>query len=169
MDTSCFSKIKVGVSSCLLGEKVRFDSGHKKNSYINGVLSEFFEFLPFCPEVEIGLGVPREPIRLVLLDGAVHCKGTKNTQLDVTEKLSAVADEQRAWHEELCGYILKKDSPSCGMERVRLYTNGTPSRTGIGLYARKLIENFPSLPVEEEGRLEDSRLRENFIQRVYIY
>ena len=169
MDTSSPETLKIGISSCLLGEPVRFDSGHKKNSYITGVLKDYFEFLPFCPEVEIGLGTPREPIRLVSVDGDVRCKGTKTSELDVTDKLYDVADKQRAWHEELCGYILKKDSPSCGMERVKIYSKGMPSKKGIGIYAKRLMENSPFLPVEEEGRLEDAHLRENFIQRVYVY
>ncbi len=167
-------KITIGISSCLLGDKVRFDSGHKHNAYITGTLGEYFEFRPFCPEVAIGLGVPREPIRLVAdkpLDqnGKVRCTGTRNADLDVTTALRDSANQQEAWHRELCGYILKKDSPSCGMERVKLYINEYPTRTGVGIYANTLMTNFPNLPVEEEGRLGDSRLRENFIQRVFIY
>ncbi|MFT6751659.1 MAG: hypothetical protein ACI9VI_002477 [Candidatus Azotimanducaceae bacterium] len=161
--------IRIGISSCLLGENVRFDSGHKKNAYITGTLSEHFDFVPFCPEVEIGLGTPREPIRLVNIDNETRCVGSKNSELDVTEKLYDIAEKQKEWHQGLCGYILKKDSPSCGMDRVRLYKNDMPSRTGVGLYAKQLMKNFPHLPIEEEGRLGDARLRENFIQRVYIY
>jgi len=162
-------KIKIGISSCLLGEKVRFDSGHKRNAYINGILSNYFEFSAFCPEVEIGLSVPREPIRLVTFDDKVHCVGTRTKSLDVTEDLYQAADAQKAWHQHLCGYILKNGSPSSGMERVRLYKGDMPDRSGVGLYAERLMKNFPDLPVEEEGRLEDAVLRENFIQRVYIY
>lgn len=161
--------IKIGISSCLLGEKVRFDSGHKKNAYINGVLADYFEFAAFCPEVEIGLGIPREPIRLVRLQGKVHCKGSKNEALDVTDKLCDIAEKQQKWHKGLSGYLLKKDSPSCGMARVKVYNNDMPKREGVGLYAKTLMDNFPHLPVEEEGRLEDAQLRENFIQRVYVY
>ena len=161
--------IKVGISSCLLGEKVRFDSGHKRNDYVTGVLKDYFEFVPFCPEVEIGLGIPREPIRLIAVGEEVRCVGTKNAELDVTQALDDVADKQGAWQEQLCGYILKKDSPSCGMERVKVYSNGLPTRNGVGIYAKRLLQNYPSLPVEEEGRLQDARLRENFIQRVFIY
>ena len=163
------AKIKVGVSSCLMGEKVRFDSGHKKNAYINDILSEYFVFSTFCPEVAIGLGTPRETIRLVQIEDQVRCVGTKTPDLDVTEKLTASADSQKDWHQQLCGYILKKSSPSCGMERVNLYKGNHPDKTGVGLYAKRLMENFPQLPVEEEGRLGDARLRENFIQRVYVY
>lgn len=161
--------IRIGISSCLLGESVRFDSGHKRNAYITGVLQNYFDFISFCPEVEIGLGIPREPIRLVSIAGDIRCQGTKNSTLDVTDKLQAIADKQKSWHRQLCGYILKKDSPSCGMERVKIYSKGAPSREGVGLYAKTLLQNFPFLPVEEEGRLEDPALRENFIQRVYTY
>jgi len=161
--------IKIGVSSCLLGAKVRFDSGHKKNAYITGILQEHFEFVPFCPEVEVGLGIPRETIRLVSINDETRCKGTKTEALDVTEKLYDIAEKQKHWHADLCGYILKKDSPSCGMERVKLYHKDMPRKKGVGLYAQRLMENFPHLPVEEEGRLEDAHLRENFIRRVYVY
>jgi uncharacterized protein YbgA (DUF1722 family)/uncharacterized protein YbbK (DUF523 family) len=169
MNGEGLEKIKIGISSCLMGEKVRFDSGHKRNAYINGILSNFFEFTTFCPEVAIGLSIPREPIRLVTLDDEVRCVGVKTPDLDVTEDLYQSADEQRDWHQDLRGYILKKGSPSCGMERVRLYKGDIPDRIGVGLYAARLMQNFPDLPVEEEGRLEDPVLRENFIQRVYIY
>lgn len=162
-------KIKLGVSSCLMGEPVRFDSGHKRNQYINQVLTEYFDFSTFCPEMSIGLGTPREAIRLVQIDDQVHCVGSKTPSLDVTQKLYEVADQQKNWHQDLCGYILKKSSPSCGMERVNLYKGKQPDKTGVGLYAKRLMENFPHLPVEEEGRLGDAKLRENFIQRVYIY
>lgn len=162
-------KIILGVSSCLLGEKVRFDSGHKKNQYLVNVLNDYFEFRPFCPEMAIGLGVPRESIRLVERNNNVICIGTKNTSLDVTKQLSDIADVQQEWHQKISGYILKKDSPSCGMERVRLYKTEIPERTGVGIYAKRLMANFPHLPIEEEGRLNDLPLRENFIQRVYIY
>mgnify|MGYP000250572184 FL=1 len=173
MNIETLSKIKVGISSCLLGEKVRFDSGHKKNAYVTDTLNDYFEFTPFCPEVSIGLGIPRETIRLVTVDEEIRCVGTKSPDLDVTEELYQSADDQRGWHAELSGYILKKDSPSCGMERVKLYKGiekgQMAEKSGVGLYAKRLMENFPHLPIEEEGRLSDPRLRENFIQRVYIY
>ena len=164
-------KIPIGISSCLLGERVRFDSGHKKNTYITRALDEFFEFKPFCPEVNIGLGVPREPIRLVseTIGGEVRCVGTRNQDLDVTQALSDSAAKQFRWVSELCGYIVKKDSPSCGMERVKVYTKNNPQRIGVGIYTAAIIKAFPNLPVEEEGRLGDAYLRENFIKRVFIY
>jgi len=162
-------KIPIGISSCLLGERVRFDAGHKKHAFVNNVLNQFFDFVGFCPEVDIGLGIPRETIRLVSVENEIRCVGTKTPELDVTEELYESAEKQKEWHQQLCGYILKKDSPSCGMERVRLYTSDMPERVGTGLYAKRLMQNFPHLPIEEEGRLGDAVLRENFIQRVYIY
>lgn len=173
MNSETSQNIKIGISSCLMGENVRFDSGHKKNAYICGILTHYFEFMPFCPEVSIGLGIPRETIRLVNVGDEVHCVGTKSADLNVTAELYQSADEQKGWHGDLSGYILKKDSPSCGMERVKVYKGQEKGqmaeKNGIGLYAKRLMENFPHLPVEEEGRLGDAKLRENFIQRVYIY
>lgn len=173
-DTEAFpdkERILIGTSSCLLGEEVRFDKGHKLHSYISKTLGQFFTFRPFCPEMAIGLGTPRETLRLVKRGEEIRCIGNKTEGHDVTEKLIATAQEQKPWHAELCGYILKKGSPSCGMERVRIYSaeNGMPLESGSGLYARTLLENFPFLPVEEEGRLGDPVLRENFIKRVFAY
>lgn len=160
--------IKVGISSCLLGNPVRYNGGHKHHSYITSTLGQFFEFIPFCPEVDIGMEIPRPPIRLELIINQVHCVGVNNPGQDVTMELKQSAQQQQSWHKQLCGYILKKDSPSCGMERVKLYKNNMPERVGQGIYAAQMMENFPELPVEEEGRLGDPKLRENFIQRVYV-
>lgn len=164
-----FPKIPIGISSCLLGEEVRYNGGHKRNAYIVQTLGDYFEFNPFCPEVAIGMGVPREPIRLVRQGDDIRCVGTVDPTLDVTDKLIDTAEEQKTWHRHIYGYILKKDSPSCGMERVKLYRREHPERDGVGLYAQRLMQNFPHLPVEEEGRLGDAVLRENFVQRVFIY
>ena len=161
-------QITIGISSCLLGDEVRYDGGHKRHSYIEKTLGQYFEFVRFCPEMAIGLGVPREPIRLVRLDNQIRCVGIKDPALDVTDKLRDCADEQKGWQASICGYIFKKDSPSCGMERVRVYVNDSPNKNGSGLFAQRVMENFPYLPVEEEGRLGDPGLRENFIQRVYV-
>jgi uncharacterized protein YbgA (DUF1722 family)/uncharacterized protein YbbK (DUF523 family) len=161
-------KIKVGISSCLLGHEVRFDGGHKRHSYIESTLGRYFDFIPFCPEVSIGMSIPREPIRLEIEDDTIRCVGVNNPEQDFTQQLKTSADQQKHWQQDLCGYILKKDSPSCGMERVKLYKNNMPERKGQGIYAAQMMQNFPQLPVEEEGRLGDARLRENFIQRVYI-
>ncbi len=161
-------KIPIGISSCLLGQNVRFDGGHKRDSYIVGTLGEYFEFYPFCPEVGIGLGTPRPTIQLVKINDTVRCVGIKDPGNDVTERLRDYAGQQKHLHTDLCGYILKKDSPSCGMERVKVYTNHQPHRDGVGIYAQEMMRNNPLLPVEEEGRLGDPGLRENFIQRVYV-
>ncbi len=162
-------KIPIGISSCLLGEAVRFDGGHKRDAYIVGTLGEFFEFHPFCPEMAIGLGAPRPTLQLVKTDGAVRCVGVKDASQDVTDRLRDYAAQEQPIFADLCGYILKKDSPSCGMERVKVYSNGQPRKEGVGIYAAELLRNNPLLPVEEEGRLGDASLRENFIQRVYVF
>jgi uncharacterized protein YbgA (DUF1722 family)/uncharacterized protein YbbK (DUF523 family) len=162
------NKIPVGISSCLLGQAVRYDGGHKLDSYIAGTLAEYFDFKPCCPEVAIGMGTPRPTIQLVKINGEISCLGVKNPDIDVTAQLRDYAHQQKSAHADLCGYILKKDSPSCGMERVKVYTNGQPQKIGTGIYANEMMRNNPLLPVEEEGRLGDPRLRENFIQRVYV-
>jgi uncharacterized protein YbgA (DUF1722 family)/uncharacterized protein YbbK (DUF523 family) len=162
-------KILIGVSSCLVGEKVRFDGGHKQNRYLLDTLGQYFAFRPFCPEMAIGLGVPRETIRLIDVDGRVEAIGNKNADLNVTQPLLDCAEQQKSWHRDLFGYVVKKDSPSCGMERVRVYRGEQPQRDGTGLYTRVMMENFPALPVEEEGRLGDPVLRESFVKRVFIF
>jgi len=162
------NRIPIGVSSCLLGDRVRYDGGHKKHSYIVDTLGQYFEFRQFCPEMAIGMGVPRETIRIVDDNNEWRVQGVKNPHLDVTEKLIDCANDQRGWHEQICGYIVKKDSPSCGMERVKVYRKNHPEKRGSGLYTNTMMQNLPWLPVEEEGRLGDSKLRENFIQRVFV-
>ncbi|MDD5275265.1 MAG: DUF523 and DUF1722 domain-containing protein [Methylovulum sp.] len=161
-------KIPIGISSCLLGQNVRFDGGHKRDSYITGTLNKYFDFHPFCPEVAIGLGTPRPAIHLVKIDNSIRCVGIKAPENDATDRLRAYAAELRPAHADLCGYILKKDSPSCGMARVKVFTNGQPHRNGVGVFTGEMMRNNPLLPVEEEGRLGDAGLRENFIQRVYV-
>ena len=164
------TKLTVGVSSCLLGEAVRYDGGHKANSHIMGTLAEYFEFRSFCPEIDIGLGVPRTPIRLTReASHDIRCIATDaaaTDYTDYTDALRACADGQRNWHQNLCGYIFKQDSPSCGMAGVKVWTGVEPEFDGIGIYADKTMQNFPSLPCEDEGSLGDTDLRENFIQRV---
>ncbi len=169
MEALQHEKIPLGISSCLIGEKVRFDGGHKQNRYILDTLGHYFNFRSFCPEMAIGLGVPRPTIHLVEIDGRIDVVGVKDDSLNVTQQLIDVAQAQQSWHREVYGYIVKKDSPSCGMERVRVYQNGQAQRKGAGLYTSTMMKNFPTLPVEEEGRLGDPVLRESFIKRVYIY
>ncbi len=163
--------IRIGVSSCLLGAEVRFDGGHKRNDFLTGVFGRFVEFVPVCPEFELGLGVPRESLRLTRADGEIRMVGNLSGA-DHTAAMNRFAARRVAAlaREQLSGYVLKKDSPSCGMERVRVYASGgTPARDGRGLFAAALIARYPHLPVEEEGRLNDPRLRENFIERVFAY
>ena len=165
------SEIKIGISACLLGEKVRFDGGHKRDAYITDILGPFVTFVPVCPEVELGLGTPRETLRLVRLEGEAHMV-TPRRGADHTAAMNAYAHRrvEELTRLDLSGYILKKDSPSCGMERVRVYDeNAVPARTGRGLFAAVLLERMPHLPIEEEGRLQDPRLRENFVERVFAY
>jgi len=163
--------IRIGISACLLGQSVRFDGGHKNDPFLVATVGRFVDWVPVCPEVEAGFGTPREAMRLVRADGGVRLLTVK-TMRDVTSQLDVYATRRVAQleAEDLSGYVLKKDSPSCGMERVKLYDpNGAPTRTGRGVYASRLRERFPDLPVEEEGRLSDPRLRENFIARVFAY
>ncbi|MGD8907843.1 MAG: DUF523 and DUF1722 domain-containing protein [Chromatiales bacterium] len=161
---------KIGVSACLLGHQVRYDGGHKRDTFIIGPLSEHMDFVPICPEMAIGLGVPRPTIRLMGDTDHPRLVGTVDANFDVTEKMEAYAERQVRELGDLCGYILKKDSPSCGMERVKVF-NASAShaeRKGSGIFARILMQRLPLLPVEEEGRLNDAVLRENFINRVFV-
>jgi uncharacterized protein YbgA (DUF1722 family)/uncharacterized protein YbbK (DUF523 family) len=163
--------VRIGVSSCLLGQKVRFDGGHKRDGFLVDTFGEFVEWVPVCPELEVGMGLPREAIRLVRSDAGIRLVGVKSAT-DHTESMTRYSARraEKLARENLDGYILKKDSPSCGMERVKVYDpNGSPARTGRGLFAEALLGRFPLLPVEEEGRLSDPRLRDNFIERVFAY
>ncbi len=165
--------IRVGISSCLLGQKVRYDGGHKRDAFLVDLFGRHVEWVPVCPELEMGLGVPREPIHLVsdgrsrsvrlvgARSGADHTVTMQKYAKDRLEQLEAL---------DLCGYILKKDSPSCGLMRVKVWsTHGMPTKNGRGLFAAALVARCPRLPVEEEGRLTDARLRENFVERVFAY
>jgi len=161
--------LRLGVSSCLTGEAVRFDSGHARDRFVVDTLGRWFEFVPVCPEVDVGMGVPRPTIRLVDRDGEVRLVAP-STGEDFTERMDAYAEAKvdDLMDLDLDGYVLKKGSPSCGMERIRVYLNGMPARRNErGVFARRLMERWPTLPVEEEGRLNDRRLRENFIERAF--
>jgi uncharacterized protein YbgA (DUF1722 family)/uncharacterized protein YbbK (DUF523 family) len=165
------SKPVLGISACLLGQEVRYNGGHKRDAFVTRILSEFVDYLPICPEVEIGMGVPRPPIRLVGDPAHPRAVGVADPSLDVTARLQRYASSRCADLAHLSGYILKKDSPSCGMERVKVYSDRTPgpgARNGTGLFARALMDRLPALPVEEEGRLHDPVLRENFVNRVFV-
>jgi uncharacterized protein YbgA (DUF1722 family)/uncharacterized protein YbbK (DUF523 family) len=165
------SKIPVGVSQCLLGEQVRFDGGHKRSRYLTDVLSSFIEFRPVCPEVAIGLGVPRKPIRLMVMGEETRVVGVADPSLDVTDALVAQAELAVQQMPDICGYVFMQNSPSCGVFGMKRYrTNGyTMDAKGRGAYAKRFMELMPYLPVEEAGRLNDAGLRENFLARVFAF
>ncbi len=163
-------KIRLGISSCLLGQKVRFDGNHKLDNYLSDTFGRYFEWVPVCPEVAIGLGVPRSPIRLVGSPEAPRAVGVQDDSLDVTDKLAAYGRRQARQLDDLSGYVFKSKSPSCGMERVKIYRRtGPPAKIGRGIYADAFLSHQPWLPAAEEGRLSNPRLRENFIERVFVY
>lgn len=163
-------RIRLGVSACLLGERVRYDASHKRDDFVADVLSRYFELVPLCPEVAIGLGIPRPPIRLSGDPESPRAVGVKDPGLDVTERLTDQARSVCRQYPDLSGYVLKARSPSCGMERVRIYhANGMPLASGPGVYARTLMSERPLLPLEEEGRLNDAGLRDSFLDRVYLF
>lgn len=170
MANSSPEPLRLGISSCLLGEPVRFDGNHKRDAYILGTLGRHFEFVDRCPEVAIGLGVPRPTIRLSGDPEAPRAIGVRDSSLDVTDDLNRYSAAAVRELPPLCGYILKSKSPSCGMERVRIYREGPGQpRQGRGLFAAALMQAHPNLPVEEEGRLGDPDLRDNFLERVFAY
>lgn len=163
--------LRLGISRCLLGDEVRFDGGHKRDNFLTDVLGPYVEWVPVCPEVEAGLGTPREAMRLVG-DPAHPRLLTIKSGRDHTRALEKMATGRLAelGNLDLSGYVFKRGSPSCGVERVRVYTEqAMPSHNGVGIFARAFIEHFPLIPVEEEGRLCDAPLRENFIERVFCY
>ena len=162
-------RIRLGISACLLGENVRYDGGHKRDRFVTETIGNFVEFVPVCPEVECGLGIPRESMHLEGNPDSPRLITTR-TKVDHTERMTTWARKrvQELEQEELCGFIFKSRSPSSGMERVRVYNEkGMPVKKGVGLFARIFMDHLPLLPVEEDGRLHDVRLRENFIERVF--
>lgn len=162
-------KIRLGISTCLLGEPVRFDGGHKWDRFLTDTLGQYVEYVPVCPEVECGLGIPRESLRLVG-DWQNPRLITVRTNLDQTDRMKEWAKRKilELEKEDLCGFIFKSGSPSSGMERVKVYDrNGVPAKRGVGIFARAFIDHLPLLPVEDEGRLNDPHLRENFIERIF--
>ena len=162
-------RIKIGISSCLLGNPVRYDGGHKLDHFLRDTLGQYVDYVPVCPEVECGMSIPREAMRLEGKPDAPRLM-TRSTRIDKTDMMMIWAKKRVAQLEEedLCGFIFKSDSPSSGMERVKVYDDkGMPAKTGVGIFARVFMEKFPLLPVEEEGRLHDAAIRENFIERIF--
>lgn len=162
-------KIKIGISSCLLGNPVRYDGGHKLDRFLRDTLGQYVDYVPVCPESECGMGIPREAMRLEGRSDAPRLV-THKTREDKTEMMTRWAKKRvtELEAENLCGFIFKSDSPSSGMERVKVYDdNGMPAKIGVGMFAAIFMKHFPLLPVEEEGRLHDTVLRENFIERIF--
>jgi uncharacterized protein YbgA (DUF1722 family)/uncharacterized protein YbbK (DUF523 family) len=164
--------ILVGVSACLLGQRVRWDGGHKSDPFLIGMLGRYVQWVPVCPEVEVGLPVPRDTLRLVRRGDEVRIVMPRSGT-DHTHAMKAYAERtaRDLAARDLCGFVLKKDSPTCGMARVKVYPErgGSPARDGRGLFAEELMRRMPHLPIEEEGRLLDRRLRENFVERLFAY
>lgn len=171
MSPSSSSKPKLGISACLLGTEVRYNGGHKESRLCSRSLVEHFDFVAVCPEVAIGLGIPREPIRLVGDPNAPRAVGTVRHERDVTAPLAEYGARMADELTDLSGYIFMQKSPSCGLERVKVYQDGgRPSEpSGRGIFAAAFCARHPDLPVEEDGRLNDPVLRENFITRVFVY
>lgn len=171
MKKGILAKPRLGISACLLGEKVRYDGGHKQDHFLTDIFGCFVEWFPVCPEVEIGMGVPRETVRLVGEPGGpkMIAEYSGKDWTDAMRRFAAVRVRDLA-ELKLSGYVFKKNSPSCGMERVRVYSSqDMPARRGRGLFASAVMDRFSLMPVEEEGRLNDPALRENFIERVFAY
>jgi uncharacterized protein YbgA (DUF1722 family)/uncharacterized protein YbbK (DUF523 family) len=163
-------KIPVGISACLLGETVRFDGGHKRLTFAVEDLGQWVEFEPVCPEVAIGLPVPRPALRLVKDEqGSVQLRFSDKRDGDLTDAMRRFTHKRISRFENLCGYIVCANSPSCGMERVRVYEAASDysQKNGQGIFTQLLMETYPWLPVEENGRLQDPVLRENFVERIY--
>lgn len=162
---------KIAVSACLMGAEVRYNGGHKHSHLCSHTLTDYFDFIPVCPEVAIGLGIPREPIHLIGDPRQPHAVGTVHRDIDVTQPLADYGQKMAAELNDICGYIFMQRSPSCGLERVKVYQdNGMPiNGGGRGIYAQAFCALHPDLPVEEEGRLNDPVLRENFLTRVFTY
>jgi uncharacterized protein YbgA (DUF1722 family)/uncharacterized protein YbbK (DUF523 family) len=165
-------KIKIGVSSCLVGEKVRWNGDHKQDSYVKGTLSKYFEYVSICPEVEVGMGTPRETVDLY---GTLKKPKmiSKKTQTDWTSKMNRYIEDRVAKlaNDDLCGYIFKSKSPSCGLGKIPVYDeyDKNKARHGAGMFAGAFIKTNPFVPVEDEGRLHDPKIRENFIVRIFCF
>jgi len=164
-------KIRLGISACLLGEKVRYDGGHKLDRYLTDTLGRYVEYVPVCPEVEAGFGIPREAMTLEGDPNAPRLV-TRQTKRDLTEPMLEWAKKRvlELQVQDLCGFIFKSRSPSSGMERIPVFNEkGMPVKKGVGLFARTFMDHFPLLPVEDEGRLHDPKLRESFIECVFVF
>lgn len=169
-DSPVLHKPKLGVSACLMGVEVRYNGGHKQSQLCTETLSTYFDFVPACPEVAIGMGIPREAIRLIGDPAHPQAIGSVHSELNVTQALAEYGAHMATQMDDICGYVFMQKSPSCGLERVKVYQdNDLPTPSGRGIYAQAFCASHPDLPVEEDGRLNDPVLRENFITRVFTY
>lgn len=163
--------VRVGISACLLGQPVRYDGGHKLDRFLRDTLGRYVEYVPVCPEAECGMGIPRESMHLEG-DPAAPRLVTTRTKRDLTDQMLSWAAKRLDGleKEDLCGFVFKSDSPSSGMERVKIFDrNGMPRRVASGVFAGLFMKRFPLVPVEDEGRLHDPGLRENFIERIFAF
>jgi uncharacterized protein YbgA (DUF1722 family)/uncharacterized protein YbbK (DUF523 family) len=164
--------IRIGISSCLLGENVRYDGGHRLDRFLTETLGKYVEYVPVCPEVECGFPIPREAMRLVGDPESPRLLTVRSKQ-DHTERMLAWARKRVAEleKENLCGFVFKSDSPSSGRFKVKVYDakGSPPVRKGVGLFARTFAEHFPRIPTEDDGRLHDPEIRENFIERIFAF
>lgn len=163
-------KIRLGISACLMGEPVRYDGGHRLDHFLRDTLGAYIEYVPVCPEVECGLGTPREPMRL---EGSPEAPRlvTTQTRRDLTDRMVDWASRRvrELENDSLCGFIFKSSSPSSGMEHVKVFdSNGMPRRVGTGIFASALMHHFPLIPAEDEAKLHDPAVRENFIERIFV-
>lgn len=170
MSLSTFQRIPVGISHCLMGAPVRHNAGHKYSAYCMEVLGRYFDYLPCCPEAEIGLGVPRPTLRLISTESGLHLRQSNDPSVEHTQAMQNFSNAAMQRFSHLCGYIVMQNSPSCGMERVKRYSEqGNILSMGPGMFTQVLMDRFPHLPIEEAGRLNDPGLRENFVLRVFAY
>jgi len=163
--------ITIGVSKCLIGEKVRYDGNHARNSFVADTLNKWVEFTPVCPEADLGMGIPRPTIRLEKQKNDIKliCPSTNK---DYSKQMNnyGLKKVKEFKKNELDGYIFKRSSPSCGINKLKVFRDdGSIERTGIGFFAKNILEQFPNLPIEDEGRLSDPQLRENFIERIFCH
>ncbi len=163
------NKILIGVSSCLLGQKVRYDGEHKRHALIVDIFSRFFELQGFCPEVEIGLGIPRTPILLVKKNDQIRCIEVDHAKRDVTQALIDIAHYQKNNFLKLSGYIFKENSPSCGLHNVKVLVENQIRLDGTGIFASEITKIIPYLPVEDEYRLENPDIRKMFIENIFMF
>lgn len=159
----------IGISSCLMGQKVRYDGEHQYQPLIHQYLTNTFNIMTFCPEMAIGLGVPRPKIQLVERDNRIVCLDQATETIDYTEQLAACCDSQQTWLDQICGYVFKTKSPSCGVSKVKTRRGNSLIPDGQGIFATELMDRYPRLPVIEEDQLSEKQARKSFIKAALAY